>query len=106
MRVAMEKCCNSTELTLHGVFLAGEEQDARILVITFDASVQGWAAVLRTSPDEPGNEVVGDYRFAVDLLGSAFINPAALPDCPVAQVYREALAGLLATQAASKLYPP
>ena len=41
----------------------------------------------------------------VDLLGSAFISPAALPDCPAAQVYREALAGFLATQAAGKLYP-
>jgi hypothetical protein len=33
-----------------GAFLAGEERDARILVITFDASVHGWA-ILRTSPD-------------------------------------------------------
>jgi hypothetical protein len=48
---------------------------------------------------------VGGYRTAVDLLGSAFINPVALPDCPVAQVYRKTLASLLATQAASKLYP-
>jgi hypothetical protein len=63
--------------------------------------VHGWAAVLRTAPDEPGVEVVGGYRTAVDLL----INPAALPDCPAAQVYLETLAGFLATQAASKLYP-
>ncbi len=44
----------------------------------------------------------------MDLLGSAFINPAALPDCPAMQVYREALAGFSAnraTQAAGKLYP-
>ncbi len=39
-------------------FLAGEERDARILVITFDASVHDWAKILRTSPDEPGVEVV------------------------------------------------
>jgi hypothetical protein len=52
------------------------------------------------------SEVVGGNRIAVDLLGSASINPAALPDCPVAQVYRETLAGLLATKAASKLYQP
>ena len=112
MRVAMEKYGNAGQplwpvvpSSLYGAFLAGEERDARILVITFDASVHGWAAVMRTSPDEPGIEVVGGYRTAVDLLGSAFINPAALPDCPVAQVYRETLAGLLATKAASKLYP-
>ena len=67
--------------------------------------MHGWAAVLRTAPDEPGVEVVGGYRAAVDLLGSAFINPAALPDCPAAQVYLETLAGFLATQATSKLYP-
>lgn len=48
---------------------------------------------------------MGGYRTALDLLGAAFITPSALPDCPAAQVYREALAGFLATQAASKLYP-
>ena len=37
--------------------------------------------------------------------GKAFIDPFALPDCPLFQVYRETLAGLLATLAASKLYP-
>jgi hypothetical protein len=43
----------------------------------------------------------------VDLLGSAFIRPAVLPDCPAAQVYQGTLAGfrVLATQATSKLYP-
>ncbi len=41
----------------------------------------------------------------VDLLGSEFISPAAPPNCPAAQVYREALAGFVATQAADKLYP-
>ena len=42
--------------------------DARLLVITFDASVHGWTAVLRSSPDEPGVEIVGGYRAAVILL--------------------------------------
>jgi hypothetical protein len=74
------------------------------LVITFDASVHGWAAVLRTAPHDPCIEVVGGFRTAVDLLGSAFISPTAPPDCPAAQVYWEALAGWLATQAASKLF--
>ena len=91
--------------SLYGAFLAQEETDARVLVITFDASVHGWGAVLRTSPDEPGAEVVGGFRLAADLLGGAFIEPSALPDCPAAQVYRETLAGFLATQAASQLYP-
>ncbi len=89
---------------LYGAFLASEECDAHILVITFDASVHGWAAVLRTAPDGPGSRSWG----LQDLLGSAFISPAALPDCPAAQVYREALAGFSAnqaTQAAGKLYP-
>jgi hypothetical protein len=70
--------------SLYGAFLAGEERDACILGITFEASVHGWAAVLHTSPDEPSIEVVGGCRTAVNLLGSAFINPAALPDCPAA----------------------
>mmetsp|Transcript_41415 Transcript_41415/g.86539 ORF Transcript_41415/g.86539 Transcript_41415/m.86539 type:complete len:453 (-) Transcript_41415:58-1416(-) len=112
MRTAMEKYGNVGQplwpvvpSSLYGAFLAGEERDACILVITFDASVHGWAAVLRTSPEEHGVVIVGGYRTAVDLLGAAFISPAALPDCPAAQVYREALAGFLATQAASKLYP-
>jgi hypothetical protein len=83
----------------------GEERDARILVIAFDASVHGWAEVLRMAQDETCVEVVGGYRTAVDLLGSAFIILAALPDCLAAQVYRETLAGFLATQAAGKLYP-
>ncbi len=48
---------------------------------------------------------MGGYRTVVDLLGSAFISPAALQDCPAAQVHREALAGFVATQAAGKLYP-
>jgi hypothetical protein len=88
--------------SLYGAFLAGEERDAHVLVITFDASVHGWTAVLRTAPDEPGVEVVGGYRTAVDLLINP--EPAALPDCPAVQVYREVLAGFLATQAACKLY--
>lgn len=40
----------------------------------------------------------------MDSLGAAFFNLAALLECPAAQVYRNALAGYLATQAASELY--
>ena len=111
LRVALERYGNAGQplwpivpSSLYGAFLSGEERDARVLVITFDASVHGWGAVIRTSPDEAGVEVVGGYRTAVELLGATFIDPSALPDCPAAQVYRETLAGFLATQAASKLY--
>ena len=52
---------------------------------------------------EPGRVIVGGYRQAMPLLGSSFIDPAALADCPAAQVYQEALAGFLATKATSKL---
>ena len=87
--------------SLYDSLLAGEETDARVLVVTFDASVHGWAAVLPTSPNDPNTEVVGGYRSAVDQLGISFIDPSALPDCPSSRVYRETLAGFLATLAAS-----
>ena len=111
MRTAMEKYSGHGQpiwpvvpSSMYGAFLAGEASDLRLLVITFDASVHGWAAVLQTTTTGPGRELVGGYRQAMPLLGSVFIDPAALPDCPAAQVYREALAGFLATKAASKLY--
>ncbi len=95
MRTATEKHGNVSQPlwpvvpgSLHGAFLAGEDRDARFLVIAFDASMHGRAEVLRTAPDKPCVEVVGCYWTVVDLLGSAFISPAALPDCPAAQVYR------------------
>ena len=97
--------CAIVPSSLYGAFLAREETDARVLVITFDASVHGRGAVLRTSLEEPGVEVVGGFRLAADLLGRAFLEPSALPDCPAAQVYRETLAAFLATQEASQLYP-
>jgi hypothetical protein len=90
--------------SLYGAFLAGEAKEVCILVITFDASVDGWGAVVRSSPDERGTEVVGGYRLAPPILGRAFVDPAALPACPASQVYRETLAGFLATRAASQLH--
>ena len=96
MRAAMEKYDNVGQpfwpvvpSSLYGAFLAGEERHARILV---DASVHSWAEILLTSPDDPCVEVVGGYRTVVDLQ--------ALQDCLAAQVYRETLAGFLATQQA------
>ena len=112
MRIALERYGTAGQplwpvvpSSLYGAFLDGEASDVRLLVITFDASVHGWGAVIRASPHEPGVEVVGGYRQAHDLLGGAYIEPSALPKCPVAQVYREALAGLLATHAASLVFP-
>jgi hypothetical protein len=61
MRTAMDKYGNVGQplwtvvpSSLYGAFLAGEERDASILVITFDASVHSWAVVLCTAPNEPG----------------------------------------------------
>ena len=54
MRIAMERYGDAGQplwpvvpSSLYGAFLAGEAPDARILVITFDASVDGWGAVIR-----------------------------------------------------------
>ena len=41
---------------------------------------------------------------ALDLLWEAYHEPSTAADDPAAQVHREALAGLLAVRAASKLY--
>jgi hypothetical protein len=88
-------------VTGHG---AGEAKEACILVITFDASVDGWGAVVRSSPKERSTEIVGGFCLAAPILGRAFVDPAALPACPTSQVYRETLAGFLATRAASQLH--
>jgi hypothetical protein len=90
--------------TLYGAFLACEAKEAHILVITFDASVNSFGGVVRSSPEERGTEIVGGYRLAAPILGRAFVDPAALPACPTSQVYRETLAGFLATRAASQLH--
>ena len=33
--------------SLYGAFMAGDMVDARVLVITFDASIHGWGAIIR-----------------------------------------------------------
>ena len=48
--------------------------------------------------------VVGGYRLASHLLGRDFLDPSGLGEFPEAQVYRETLAGLLATEAASQRF--
>jgi hypothetical protein len=40
----------------------------------------------------------------MEMLGRAFVDPAALPACPASQVYRETLTGFLATRIASQLH--
>ena len=40
--------------SLYGAFLAGELQGRNVLVITFDASVHGCRAILRTNADPSG----------------------------------------------------
>jgi hypothetical protein len=47
---------------------------------------------------------VGGYRLAAPILGRAYVDQAALPAYPTSQVYRETLAGFLATKAASQLH--
>jgi hypothetical protein len=44
---------------------------------------------LQTSPSKPRRVIVGGYRQAMPLLCDGFIDPAALPKCPAAQVYRQ-----------------
>jgi hypothetical protein len=109
MREAMERFGNAGQplwptvpSSFYSAFLEGRLGGVHALVITYDASVHGWGAVIRTSPEDPGLTIVGGYRLAQELLGEAFVDPAALGDNPTAQVYREALAGLLAAQAAGQ----
>jgi hypothetical protein len=111
MRIAMERYGDAGQplwpvvpSSLYGAFFAGEAKEARILVITFDMNVDGWVAVVRSSPEEKGTEIVGGYRLAAQILGRAFVEPAALPACSASQVYRETRAGFLATRAAIQLH--
>ena len=81
--------------SLYGAFLDGRLAGVRVLVITYDASVFGWGAVLRATHEDRGHVIVGGFRVALDLLGEAYLEPSTAPDDPAAQVHREALAGLL-----------
>jgi hypothetical protein len=66
MHIAMERYGDAGQplwpvvpSSLYGVSLACEATETRIVVITFDASVDGWGAVIRSSPDDGGTELVG-----------------------------------------------
>ena len=55
---------------------------------------------------DPGFVAVGDFREAagLDLLGAAYLEPAAIGKDPASQVYRETLAGFLAVLAVSQRF--
>ena len=92
--------------SFYGAFLAGDLSGCKPLVITYDASIFGWGAIARTSASDPGFVVVGGFREAagLDLLGAAYLEPAAIGNDPAAQVYRETLAGFLAVRAVSQRF--
>ncbi len=96
-----------TRGSLFGPSCPSEARDAHILVITFDASVDGWGAVVHSAPEEKGTEIVGGYRLAAPMLGGICGSGSApgMPrPCPTSQVYRGTLAGFLATKATSQLH--
>jgi hypothetical protein len=74
--------------SLYAAFLAGDTGSAHIASITWDASLHGWGAVLRSWDNLSGRVIVG-----------------SLPDTPdmAFQVRRETLAGVLALEAAARI---
>ena len=90
--------------SVYGAFLDGRLAGVRVLVITYDASVFGWGAVIRATHEDKGHVIVGGFRSGLELLGAGYLAPSTVADDPAAQVHRETLAGLLAVQATSKLY--
>ena len=58
--------------SLYGAFLDGRLSGVRVLVITYDASVFGWGAVIRATHEDRGHVIVGGFRVALDLLGEAY----------------------------------
>jgi hypothetical protein len=72
--------------SLYAAFLAGETGDAHIVVITWDASLHGWGMVLRWWANREGKVIIGTLPDSDDMRH---------------QVRREALAGVLAFDAAA-----
>ena len=91
--------------SLYHAFTEGKLRDLRVLVISYDASVAGWGAIIRVSADTEGYAVAGGFREALSLLGADFLLPLDRVSSPVAQVHREGLACLLAARTASQLFP-
>jgi hypothetical protein len=73
--------------SLHAAFLAGETGSARIVVITWDASLHGWGMVLRWWDNKDGKVIVGSLPDSEDMQH---------------QVRREALAGVLSLESAAR----
>ena len=58
------------------------------MVISYDASVFGWGAIIRVSADTEGYAVAGGFREAHSLLGADFLLPLDRVSSPAAQVHR------------------
>ncbi len=87
-RGILEAHWESVASTLHKAFLAGETGSAHIVVITWDASVHGWGAVIRWWANRDRKVIVGSLPSSPDMLR---------------QVRRETLAGVLSFEAADRL---
>ena len=72
--------------TLHAAFSAGETGLARIVIITWDASLHGWGMVLRWWDNKEGKVIIGTLPDTDDMQH---------------QVRREAFAGVLSLEAAA-----
>ena len=90
--------------SLYCAFTEGRLRDLRVVVISYDASVYGWGAVIRVSADSEGYAVAGGFREAHNLLGADFLLPLDRESSPAAQVHREGFACLLAARTASQLF--
>mmetsp|Transcript_37009 Transcript_37009/g.98320 ORF Transcript_37009/g.98320 Transcript_37009/m.98320 type:complete len:1072 (+) Transcript_37009:2523-5738(+) len=88
-----------------GAFLRGDNLESKpFLVITCDASIHGWGAVARLSPDQDPFVMVGHYRSSREFLSQSFPSLYSGHHDPDSQVLREARAIVLAVAAASRRY--
>ena len=71
--------------SLYAAFLAGETGDARIVVLSWDASLHGWGLVLRWWANREGKVIVGSLPAGDDMQH---------------QIRRETCAGVLSLEAA------
>jgi hypothetical protein len=73
--------------TLYAAFLANETGQARIVSLTWDASLHGWGLLLRWWDNKDGKVIIGSLPDSNDMMH---------------QVRREALAGVLSLEAAAR----
>jgi hypothetical protein len=91
--------------SLYGAFLAGEAKEARILVITFDASVDGWGAVVRSSLAERARRLSAATAWTLQSLeGRLWILQRSLHAQPRRCIGRRWRASMPGTTAASQLH--